>query len=83
MFAPEPQQHSEDRAAAGMRRVFRNEQKIEYNLKIPFFFLNFFFAQLDCYRLGLVKKKIKAIQVNFISTQSAFVQWSLKRKREQ
>lgn len=91
MFAPEPQRRSEDRAAAGSRRVLRNEQKVEYNLKIQgvlFYFSPFSFSLFcSAWLLSASKKKKKKnqsyIQVNFISTQSAFVQWSLKRKREQ
>lgn len=46
MFAPEPQQHSEARAATGPRRVFRNEQKIEYNLKIKGVLFYYFLLSL-------------------------------------
>lgn len=64
MFAPEPRQHSEDRAAASSRRVCRDEQRTEYNLQIQgvlFFFPFFhphFFAQPGFYRLEKKKSKL-------------------------
>lgn len=88
MFAPEPRQRSEDRDAVGSRRVCKKwTEKLntisrfkDFSLFSPFFF--FFFAHLGCYQLEK-KKNQSYIQVNFISTQSAFVQRSLKRKRKQ
>lgn len=67
MFAPEPRQHSEDRAAAGISRVFRNEQRIEYNLKIQGVLFAFFLSFFSTFLLSLVvigqkkKTKMKAI----------------------
>lgn len=56
MFAPEPQQHSEELTEPPAPGVFTNEQ---YNLQIQgVFFIFYFFAQPGCYRL---EKKIKAL----------------------
>lgn len=87
MFAPEPRQRSEDRDAVGSRRVCKKwTEKLntisrfkDFSLFSPFFF---FFC--SSWLLSAWKKKNQSyIQVNFISTQSAFVQRSLKRKRMQ
>lgn len=87
MFAPEPRQRSEDRDAVGSRRVCKKwTEKLntisrfkDFSLFSPFFF---FFC--SSWLLSAWKKKNQSyIQVNFISTQSAFVQRSLKRKRKQ
>lgn len=87
MFAPEPRQRSEDRDAAGSRRVCRNEQKNwtqSLDSRTFLSFPHFFFFFCSSWLLSAWKKKNQSyIQVNFISTQSAFVQRSLKRKRMQ
>lgn len=52
------------------------EQKTEYDLEIHG-------VLPGCYQLEKERKKKNQsyIQANFISTQSAFVQWSLKRRK--
>lgn len=89
MFAPEPQRRSEDQAAAGSRRVLRNEQKVEYNLKIQgvlYYFSPFSFS-LFCSAWLLSaskkkKKKIKAIYKLILLAHKVLLSSGAWRERE-
>lgn len=86
MFAPEPRQYSEDRAAASSRRVCRDEQRTEYNLQIQgvLFFFSFFSPPLFCsaWFLSARKKKIKAIYELILLAHKVLLSSGAWRERE-